>query len=177
MSVDVGLLILRVVVGLLLAGHGAQKLFGWFGGYGLEGTAGWLGSLGFRPARLWAFLAGLAELGGGLLLALGFLTPLGSLGIMASMLMAMAKVHWPRVWVTENGIEHPLVNAAVAFVLGLLGPGVYALDAALGTSLPLPISFWVGLALVVLGVFVAFLISAAPPAQQETGKERTDRAA
>ena len=71
MSVDVGLLILRVVVGLLLLGHGAQKLFGWFGGFGLQGTAGWFASMGLRPAPFWTFMAGIAEFGGGMLLALG----------------------------------------------------------------------------------------------------------
>ena len=94
MNTDLGLLILRLIVGLLLAGHGAQKLFGWFGGNGLSGTAGWLESLGLRPAPFWALIAGLSEVGGGILLALGLLTPLGSLGIMASMLMATIKVHW-----------------------------------------------------------------------------------
>jgi putative oxidoreductase len=77
---DVGLLILRLVVGLLLAGHGAQKLFGMFGGHGLKGTSGWLGSMGLRPAGIWALLAGLSELGGGVLLALGLLTPLARSG-------------------------------------------------------------------------------------------------
>src|SRR3990172_8235538 len=71
MSADYGSLILRLALGLLLAGHGAQKLFGWFGGPGLSGVAGWLGSIGFRPALLWASVAGLVEFGGGLLFILG----------------------------------------------------------------------------------------------------------
>lgn len=101
MSIDLGLLILRVVVGLLLTGHGAQKLFGWFGGPGLDGFTGWIGSMGLRPPRLWAVLGGLAEFGGGLLLVLGLFTPLGSLGILASMLMAIIQVHWPKIWARE----------------------------------------------------------------------------
>jgi putative oxidoreductase len=92
--VNFALLVLRAVVGGLLAGHGAQKLFGWFGGYGLQGTAGWLESLGLRPGRPWAIMAGASEFGGGMLLALGFLNPLGALGTIGSMGMAIAKVHW-----------------------------------------------------------------------------------
>ncbi len=98
-------LILRLTVGLLLVGHGAQKLFGWFGGHGLHGTARWLASIGFRPAQAWALLAGTLEFGGGLLFALRLFTPLGSLGIGASMLTAIAKIHWPKLWVTEGGLE------------------------------------------------------------------------
>ena len=78
---DVGLLILRIVVGLLLAGHGAQKLFGWFGGPGLKGFAGWSGSMGVWPVSFWAFVAGFYEFGGGVLFALGLLDPIGSFGI------------------------------------------------------------------------------------------------
>src|SRR2546422_10988680 len=78
---DAALLTLRLVVGLLLAGHGAQKLFGWFGGHGIAGTAGWLESMRFRPARLWAWLAGLAEFGGGVLFAAGGFCPPGAGGL------------------------------------------------------------------------------------------------
>lgn len=78
---DFALLIVRIVVGLLFFGHGAQKLFGWFGGGGLNATTGWLGSIGLHPARFWALLAGLSEFGGGILLALGLLNPLGPPGI------------------------------------------------------------------------------------------------
>jgi putative oxidoreductase len=90
---DIGLLILRLVAGLTLAAHGAQKLFGWFGGYGLAGTGGFFQSLGFRPGKLHAVAAGLAEFSGGLLLALGLLTPLGALLVLAVMLTAMVSVH------------------------------------------------------------------------------------
>lgn len=93
---DIGLLILRLVLGLILAGHGAQKLFGWFDGPGLQGTTGWLRSLGLRPAPFWAFMAGLGEFGGGLLLALGLLSTLGSLGLIAAMLMSIILVHWSK---------------------------------------------------------------------------------
>src|ERR687889_474144 len=70
---SIALLILRVTVGGLLAGHGAQKLFGSFGGHGVEGTAGWLESMNLKPGRQWALMAGLSEFGGGVLTALGAL--------------------------------------------------------------------------------------------------------
>jgi putative oxidoreductase len=101
---DLGLLVLRGTAGGLLAGHGAQKLFGWFGGYGLEGTAGWLESLGLRPAREWALLAGVGEFGGGLLTALGLFHPVGPLMLLGPMAMATGKVHWGKsIWATEGG--------------------------------------------------------------------------
>ncbi len=132
---DGALLILRLVVGLLVAGHGAQKLFGWFGGHGVKGTAGWLASLGFRPPQFWATAAGLVEFGGGLLLAVGLFHPLGAIAIAASMTMAMAKVHWPKIWVSEGGMELPLVNLSVVVAVVLAGPGAISLDQTLGTML------------------------------------------
>jgi putative oxidoreductase len=155
---DLALIVLRLTVGLLLVGHGAQKLFGWFGGHGLNGTAQWSASIGFRPARAWALLAGILELGGGLLFTLGMFTPLGSLGIGASMLTAIAKVHWPKLWVTEGGLELPLVNLAVVIAVGLIGPGVVSLDNAFGTALPPNVSF-VGVGLIIAGWFFALIVS------------------
>src|SRR2546423_6069949 len=109
-----GLLLLRVVVGLTMAGHGAQKLFGWFGGHGREGTAQMFGSLGFPAATSLAVLAGLGETGG-VLFALGLLTPLAALGIGVVMLNAIASVHWPKgFWNTEGGYEYALVMLTTA---------------------------------------------------------------
>jgi putative oxidoreductase len=130
---DLAALVVRLVQGSLLAGHGAQKLFGTFGGHGLEGTSGFMEMLGLRPGRPWAFLAGLCEFGGGVLTALGLLNPLGPMGIIASMSMATAKAHWGKpIWVTEGGAELPVTNTAISTALLLSGPGKYSLDRALG---------------------------------------------
>src|SRR4030088_2976478 len=96
MSMALGLLVLRLVVGLTLAAHGAQKLFGWWGGPGMGGWTQIGRRLPLRPAQPWAWVASLSEFGGGLLLALGFLSPLGSLAIAGAMLAAIATVHLPR---------------------------------------------------------------------------------
>ena len=166
---DFALLILRLTVGLLLAGHGAQKLFGWFGGHGLQGTSGWLGSIGFHSPRFWAVLVGICEFGGGLLFALGLFSPLGSLGIAASMLTAIAKVHWPKVWATEVGIELPLVDLVVVVAVGVVGPGKFSLDNAISTALPEPLAL-IGLVLVLAGWIVAIATSVKRPTQEAAGK-------
>jgi putative oxidoreductase len=134
---DLGLLILRLVVGGLLAGHGSQKLFGWFSGPGLQGTAGWLESMGLKPGTRWATVASTAEFGGGTLTILGFLHPLGPLGIMGAMIMATAKAHWGKpLWVTEGGAELPVVNMATTLALILAGPGRFSLDNVFNIRLP-----------------------------------------
>jgi putative oxidoreductase len=134
---SIGVLIVRLVVGGLLAGHGAQKLFGWFGGPGIEGTAGWLEGLRLRPATTWARIAGGSEFGGGLLTALGFLNPLGPIAAMGAMGMAWAKVHLGKpVWTTTGGAELPLTNIATLTALSLAGPGKLSLDSLLGVRVP-----------------------------------------
>ncbi|MFH5182301.1 DoxX family protein [Paenibacillus sp. TAB 01] len=126
--VSTGLLIIRLVVGLLFAGHGAQKLFGWFGGHGLKGTGGWFDSIGLKPGFLVALLAGLAELIGGLLFAAGVWTSVGGILIALTMIGAIITVHGKNgLWVTSNGIEYNLVLLAVAIGVALIGPGAYVL--------------------------------------------------
>jgi putative oxidoreductase len=164
-------LIVRLAQGTLMAGHGAQKLFGSFGGPGLEGTSGFMEMLGMRPGRPWAYLAGLSEFGGGVLTALGLLNPLGPLGVIGSMSMATRKAHWDKpVWVTEGGAELPLLNIAVSTALMIREPDRYSLDRVLGIRLPA----WVGplgLVGVILTVLYAELEADEPPEQEEAQEE------
>ncbi|NSL51416.1 DoxX family protein [Calidifontibacillus erzurumensis] len=128
--VDFGLLIIRLVIGILFIGHGAQKLFGWFGGYGIKGTGGWFESIGMKPGTTMAVLAGLTEFIGGALFALGLLTPFAGVLIAGTMVVAIIKVHGPNgLWITANGYEYNLTLIAVAIGIALIGPGRYALDA------------------------------------------------
>src|SRR5438105_3238277 len=106
---DQGLLIARVIIGLLMAGHGSQKLFGWFGGYGLEGTSGFFAKLGFRPARLFTIAASAGEIVSGLLLALGLFGPVGPALMLSIMIVAAVSVHWGHGVFATNGIELPLL--------------------------------------------------------------------
>ncbi len=159
MSFDVALLILRLVVGLVVAAHGAQKLFGAFEGPGLQGFSGWMASSGLKPPQAWGLLGALGEFGGGLLLALGLLNPLGPLGVVGAMAMAIGLVHWSKgFWNTKGGYEFPLVLLLTSAIPGLVGPGAYSLDALLGISLPGWL-FWAGLVLIVLVVGYGLSIS------------------
>jgi putative oxidoreductase len=130
---EIGLLILRLVVGLLFVGHGAQKLFGSFGGYGIEGTGGFFESIGLKPGRLHATAAGFNELVGGGLLALGLLTPFAAALLIATMVAAIVTVHWSKgPWSSNGGYEYNLVLLAAAFALAATGAGTLSLDHALG---------------------------------------------
>lgn len=130
MSIALGLLVVRLVVGLLFVGHGAQKLFGWFGGYGPKGTGGWLESIGVKPGVAMAVVAGLMELVGGILFAAGLLTPLAAALIVLTMLVAIVKVHGQNgLWATANGYEYNLVLLAIAIGVALTGAGDFSLDA------------------------------------------------
>jgi putative oxidoreductase len=164
-------LLLRVVLGGLLAGHGAQKLFGHFEGPGMEGTSGFLEMLGLRPGRPWAVLAGISEFGGGVLTVLGLLNPVGPLGIIGSMAMATATAHRGKpIWVTEGGAELPVTNAAISTALVLNGPGKYSLDRALGIRLPA----WItplGLVIIILLVMYGRSGAESPPEQDEAREE------
>ncbi|WP_298718057.1 DoxX family protein [uncultured Oceanisphaera sp.] len=125
-------LVLRVPVGLILAAHGAQKLFGWFGGYGLEGTGQWLASIGLAPGYLMALLAGGAEFFGGLALVLGLLTRPAALVSAFTMLVAIFAVHIGNgLFMSNNGYEYALALFAVTLALAVQGAGRFALDKVL----------------------------------------------
>ena len=137
------LLLIRATLGLFMAGHGAQKLFGSFGGPGIEGTAGFMESLGLKPGKQWAILGGASEFGGGVLTVLGLLNPLGLLGVIGSMAIATTKVHWNNpIWVTEGGAEFPVTNSVMATALMMTGPGKFSLDRAFGIRVSRWISFF-----------------------------------
>lgn len=163
MPADLGLLIVRVVIGALLMGHGLQKLAGWFGGHGPAGTGQWLESLGLRPGRFWSYVAGLAETLGGALFALGLYNPVGTVLICAVMFMAIARVHWSKgVWVAQGGVEHPLTNAVATVAVALIGPGAYSVDAYAGIVLPVVPVLVAGLAGAILVVALTWAMGVRP---------------
>lgn len=139
---DFGLLVLRLTVGVAFIGHGTQKLFGWFGGPGMQGTKGMMTSMNVNPPHVWATAVAAGETSGGLLTALGFLSPLGPLNIIAVMWVAVRKVHWSNgFWNTGGGVEFPLTNMAAAAAIAMIGPGRFSLDRRFGTHLPGPLAF------------------------------------
>jgi putative oxidoreductase len=149
---DLALLVLRLVVGLLFVGHGAQKLFGVFGGGGLQATAGMFDSIGLRPGWLHARAAGTAEFLGGALIALGLFTPFAAAALIGVMIAAVLTVHAPNgIWNTNRGYEFNLVLAAVVFALAGIGAGAWSLDNAFGFDLHGVIWALVSLAAGVIG--------------------------
>jgi putative oxidoreductase len=124
---DIGLLIMRVCLGGMLAAHGMQKVFGFFSGPGISGFAKYLTSLGFAPATFWAYVAGCTELAGGLLLVIGLFTRGAAAWLFIFMCIIIIKVHFSRGFFMQNGgFEYPLVIASVCLALALMGGGKYA---------------------------------------------------
>ena len=170
---ETGLLLIRVVLGGIMAAHGAQKLFGWFGGPGLAGTAGWLEAMGLRPGRMWAAVNGLAEFGGGALLVLGLITPLGSAAVAGVMLVAIATVHWRNGFFNSNGgYEFNLLIVAAAIALAFTGPGTISIDDLAGWTLEGPA--W-GLAALGSSVLAAGSVLAMRRPRPEQAQEDTSR--
>ena len=170
---EVGLLVLRIVVGAFFVGHGAQKLFGWFRGHGLGGTGAAFEGMGLRPGRMMAAIAGTAEMAGGVLLGLGLLTPLAAALLIAVMTLAIAIVHWRHgPWVAEGGWEYSVVLIAVAFAVTAVGPGKYSLDRALELDLA-----GVDWALIALGAGVVSALVVAAAARVQAADRAGPRAA
>jgi putative oxidoreductase len=152
-TLSAGLLVVRLVVGLLMAAHGSQKLFGWFGGHGIAGTGAFFEAIGFRPGRLFATVAATTEVVSGLLIALGLLGPVGPALMLSVMIVAAVSVHWKNgLFATSNGVELALFYGTVAVGLALIGFGSYSLDALLGLqSLYTPAWALVTLAIGIIG--------------------------
>ena len=132
-ALGIGLLVLRLVIGLAMAAHASQKLFGWFGGHGLAGTGGFFEMLGFRPGRAFALAAGATELVSGVLIALGFLGPVGPALMLSVMIVAALAVHWKNGFFAQsNGIEVPVLFGVGAIALAFTGFGAFSIDAATG---------------------------------------------
>jgi putative oxidoreductase len=158
--VSTGLLVIRLVVGLTVAAHGAQKLFGWWGGPGLSGFSAWLGQLGVPQERPSAVIAALAEFVGGLLVVLGLFTPIAALAVAGDMLVAILAVHMTQgFWNANSGYEFPLVVLASMVGISLTGPGRLALDSLLGVSPPEPLTWAVTAIVVLLGSLAVILAS------------------
>lgn len=164
--VTIGLLVLRIVMGLTVAAHGAQKLFGVFDGPGLQKFAGMLESSGVKPGRHWALVSAVAEFAGGILVAAGLLTPVASLIVAGDLLVAIVTVHLSKgFWSVKGGYEYPLTLVAGMLAISLIGPGRAAVDTLIGLHLPEPIT-WVITALVVLLGAVAAAYGRKVPALQ-----------
>ena len=152
-TLGVGLLIARVVIGLVMAAHGTQKLFGWFGGYGLNATGEFMVNLGFNQGRAFAAMASIVEITSGVLVALGFLGPVGPALMISVMLVAAITVHWKNgLFATKNGIELPLLYASAALIFAVAGFGPYSLDALFGIADPWsPAITWIAIAIGIAG--------------------------
>ena len=161
LNVNKALLLVRVVVGGLFVGHGAQKLFGWFGGEGITGTIGTMEKIGAQPAPFWAYLEATTELVAGLMLAVGLLVPVAAAALVGDMVVAILRVHAPKAfWSQFGGWEYNLVLIALLVALGVVGAGRYALDRYLPLALPRPWTFMA--ALVVTGGLVALALFGLP---------------
>jgi len=172
---DLGLLLVRLVVGLTFAAHGAQKAFGWWAGPGWPGWQNAIGRMGFRPVGLFATLSVGAELIGGLFLALGAFTSLAAAILAAQSTVIIVKVHAPNgFWNKSSGIEFPLLLGIAALAIGLTGPGAVSFDAVEGFDLTDPVRIVLAMAGVVCGV-IALAVPAAASSSDSAGPTATAR--
>jgi putative oxidoreductase len=174
---DIALLILRLVIGISMAAHGTQKLFGWFAGPGPTGVGAWFESIGFRPGVVFAVTAGLAEVSGGLLFALGLLGPFAVAVILAVMIVAIVTVHLRHgFFAANNGVEVPVLYITGAMVVAFAGAGTYSLDYLLGLDARLQhIPVWFVLAVGLSGALGNLALRRPVAAQltmQRKGSER-----
>jgi putative oxidoreductase len=137
---EMGLVLARLVIGLVAAAHGSQKLFGWFGGAGMPGFTKMMEGLQVRPARLWAMVAALTETLGGLMLALGLLTPIVAAALFGNFVVAAVVVHMSKgFWSQKGGYEYPMVLSAMCLALAVTGPGAVSIDGLLGLPIQQPV--------------------------------------
>jgi putative oxidoreductase len=171
--VTAGLLVLRLMLGLTLAAHGAQKLFGWFEGPGLTGFATNLEELGIRPGRPWAIISAAVEFGGGLLVAVGLVTPVAALFLVGDLLIAILTIHLARgFWNHDGGYEFPLALIGGLVALSLVGPGAASIDRLIRLSLPEPATWLAIVIVVLLGVIAAAASGRVRTADQPTSRVR-----
>ena len=163
-TLSIGLLLVRIVIGLIMAAHGAQKLLGWFGGYGLRGTGQFFEQIGFQPGPAFAAAASISEIISGLLVTLGFLGPIGPALMISVMIVAAMTVHWEHgLFAANNGIELPLLYGVAAFGLALTGFGQYSLDNWLGIAGRWPASVtWIALTVGIVGGFANLALRRRP---------------
>lgn len=158
-TLDLALFILQLAVGLTFAAHGAQKLFGWWDGPGMAGWEGAMGKMGFRPPRLFAWVSALVEFVGGLMLAVGLLTPLVAAVIVAQAVVIIGRAHWANGFFNQrSGIEYPLLLGAGAAALGLAGPSALSIDGAIA----LVVDPTVRVALVIAGIVAGLVVLTIP---------------
>ena len=169
-TLSIGLLLARVIIGLLMAAHGSQKLFGWFGGYGLGPTGDFMTQLGFRPGRAFAAVASLTEVVSGLLVAIGFLGPVGPALMISVMIVAAITVHWEHgLFAMNNGIEMPLLYGTAALAFAVTGFGQYSLDALVGIAGHWPAAVtWIALLVGVVGGFANLALRRRPAIASQT---------